>query len=105
MRRFRTNARDDIQRELAKIKLEADEEPVEWVNSFLHKFWLIFEPVLSALVVENLDTYVNDYLPGYVDSVKLTTFTLGTKPFRVESVKSYPNTDPDTVVRKRGREQ
>ncbi|ORZ18645.1 C2 domain-containing protein [Absidia repens] len=97
MRRFRTNARDDIQRELAKIKLEADEEPVEWINSFLQKFWLIFEPVASALVVENLDTYINDYLPGYVDSVKLTTFTLGTKPFRVESVKTYQNTEPDTV--------
>ncbi|KAI8099043.1 C2 domain-containing protein [Halteromyces radiatus] len=97
MRRFRTNARDDIQRELAKIKLEADEEPVEWINSFLQKFWLIFEPVLSALVVENLDTYVNDYLPSYIDSVKLTTFTLGTKPFRVESVKTYQNTEPDTV--------
>ncbi|KAI9309463.1 C2 domain-containing protein [Cunninghamella echinulata] len=97
MRRFRINARDDIQRELAKIKLEADEEPVEWINSFLQKFWLIFEPVLSALVVENLDTYINDYLPSYVDSVKLTTLTLGTKPFRVESVKTYRNTEPDTV--------
>ncbi|ORX59741.1 hypothetical protein DM01DRAFT_1333202 [Hesseltinella vesiculosa] len=97
MRRFRVNARDDIQRELAKIKLEADEEPVEWINSFLQKFWLIFEPVLSALVVENLDTVINAYLPGFIDSVKLTTFTLGTKPFRVESVKTYKNTDPDTV--------
>ncbi|KAI8064721.1 C2 domain-containing protein [Gongronella butleri] len=97
MRRFRTNARDEIQRELAKIRLESDEEPVEWINSFLQKFWLIFEPVLSALVVENLDTVINAYLPSYVDSVKLTTFTLGTKPFRVESVKTYQNTDPDTV--------
>ncbi|KAI8374245.1 uncharacterized protein BYT42DRAFT_575688 [Radiomyces spectabilis] len=97
VRRFRENARDDIQRELAKIKLEADEEPVEWMNSFLEKFWLIFEPVLSALVVENLDTYLSDYLPSYIDSIRLTTFTLGTKPFRVKSVKTYLNTEPDTV--------
>ncbi|KAF7723819.1 hypothetical protein EC973_001603 [Apophysomyces ossiformis] len=97
MRRFRYNARDDIQRELAKMSLEDDEEPVEWMNSFLQKFWLIFEPVMSALVVENLDTYITDYLPGFLDSVRLTTFTLGTKPFRIESVKTYANTEPDIV--------
>ncbi|KAG0166021.1 hypothetical protein DFQ30_007676 [Apophysomyces sp. BC1015] len=97
MRRFRYNARDDIQRELAKMTIEDDEEPVEWMNSFMQKFWLIFEPVMSALVVENLDTYITDYLPGFLDSVRLTTFTLGTKPFRIESVKTYVNTEPDTV--------
>lgn len=67
------------------------------MNSFVAKFWLIFEPVLSALVVENLDNYITDYLPPYLDSIRLTTFTLGTKPFRIESVKTFLNTDPDTV--------
>ncbi|KAI9011886.1 C2 domain-containing protein [Phycomyces nitens] len=97
IRRFRRNARDDIQRQVAKVKIESDEETIEWVNSFVQKFWLIFEPVLSALVVENLDTYITDYLPSFLDSVRLTTFTLGTKPFLVDSVKTYPNTEPDTV--------
>ncbi|KAG2236778.1 hypothetical protein INT48_006962 [Thamnidium elegans] len=96
-RRFRRNTRDDIQREITKLKLASDEESVEWMNSFVAKFWLIFEPVLSALVVENLDNYISDYLPPYMDSIRLTTFTLGTKPFRIESVKTFLNTDPDTV--------
>jgi Ca2+-dependent lipid-binding protein len=78
--------------------MEADEESVEWMNSFMQKFWLIFEPVLGALVVENLDNYISDYLPPYLDSIRLSTFTLGTKPFRIESVKTFTNTDPDTVV-------
>jgi Ca2+-dependent lipid-binding protein len=77
--------------------MEADEESVEWMNSFVAKFWLIFEPVLSALVVENLDNYITEYLPPYLDSIRLTTFTLGTKPFRIESVKTFLNTDPDIV--------
>ncbi|KAI9485598.1 MAG: C2 domain-containing protein [Benjaminiella poitrasii] len=63
----------------------------------MQKFWLIFEPVLSALVVENLDNYIADYLPPFLDSIRLSTFTLGTKPFRIESVKTYSNTDPDIV--------
>ncbi|KAI8090290.1 C2 domain-containing protein [Gilbertella persicaria] len=67
------------------------------MNTFIQRFWLIFEPVLSALVVENLDNYISDYLPPYLDSIRLTTFTLGTKPFRIETVKTFLNTDPDTV--------
>jgi Ca2+-dependent lipid-binding protein len=98
VKRFRRNARDDIQREISKFKMEADEESVEWMNNFIQKFWLIFEPVLSALVVENLDNYISDYLPPYLDSIRLSTFTLGTKPFRIESVKTFLNTDPNIVV-------
>ncbi|CEG70147.1 hypothetical protein RMATCC62417_06095 [Rhizopus microsporus] len=97
MQRFRRYARDDIQREVIKFKMEAGVESVEWLNSFMQRFWLIFEPVLSALVVENLDNYISDLLPPFLDSVRLSTFTLGTKPFRIESVKTYPNTDPEIV--------
>lgn len=79
--------------------MEAGEESVEWMNSFMEKFWSIFEPVLSALVVENLDNYISDYLPPFLDSIRLSTFTLGTKPFRIESVKTFLNTNPDIVVK------
>ncbi|KAK4519727.1 casein kinase 2 regulatory subunit [Mucor velutinosus] len=96
--RLDTRATDDMKRDLAFIALQtADYENVEWLNNFVQKFWLIFEPVLSAYVIENIDTYLVDYLPGFLDSVRLTTFTLGSKPFRVESVKSFTDTEPDTV--------
>lgn len=98
-RRFERHARDDIARELIKTRcLEDDTETVEWLNSFLQKFWLIFEPVLSAYVIENIDTYLVDYLPSFLDSVRLTTFTLGTKPFRIESVRWLQESRADTVV-------
>ncbi|KAI8138974.1 hypothetical protein BJV82DRAFT_628590 [Fennellomyces sp. T-0311] len=96
-RRYRRNERNNLQRDLSKMSMEADEEPVEWMNAFLGKFWLIFEPVLCSLILENLDAVIGEYLPTFVESVKLTTLTLGTKPFRIESVKTYQNTDPDTV--------
>lgn len=72
---------------------------MEWLNNFIEKFWLIFEPVLSSYVIDNIDTYLVDYLPGFLDSVRLTTFTLGSKPFRVESVKSFTNTSQNAVVK------
>lgn len=98
MQQYRYNKRNDLQRVLAKTQNEADEEPVEWMNGFLQKFWLVFEPALCTLILENLDTVIGEYLPSFVESVRLTTLTLGTKPFRIESVKTYLNQDPDTVV-------
>lgn len=62
------------------------------------KFWLIYEPVLSATVVQTVDSILVDQTPAFLDSIRLTNFTLGTKAPRVESVKTYPKTDPDVVV-------
>ncbi|KAI9469131.1 MAG: hypothetical protein EXX96DRAFT_492606 [Benjaminiella poitrasii] len=98
LNRFDARTTDDIKREFAHLALESSEnEKVEWLNNVVQKFWLIFEPVISAYVIDNVDTYLIDYLPTFLDSVRLTTFTLGSKPFRVESVKSFTDTDPDTV--------
>lgn len=65
----------------------------------MSKFWLIYEPVLSASVVQTVDSILVDQTPAFLDSIRLTTFTLGTKAPRVESVKAFPKTDPDVVVR------
>jgi hypothetical protein len=65
----------------------------------MSKFWLIYEPVLSATVVQTVDSILVDQTPAFLDSIRLTTFTLGTKAPRVESVKAFPKTDPDVVVR------
>ncbi|RAL62394.1 hypothetical protein DID88_004960 [Monilinia fructigena] len=78
----RRNFRDDINRELAKNKLETDTESLEWMNSFMVKFWPIFQPVLAETVINSVDQ----------------TFTLGTKPPRLEHVKTYPKAEDDIVL-------
>ncbi|KAG0276381.1 hypothetical protein BGZ95_007606 [Linnemannia exigua] len=98
IRRFRRNARDDITRELIRNALENDSESTEWINNFMSKFWLIYEPVLSATVVGVVDGILVDQTPAFLDSIRLTTFTLGTKAPRVESIKSFPKSDPDVVL-------
>lgn len=67
------------------------------------KFWPIYEPVLSATVAQTVDGVVDSILggdqkPAFLESIRLTTLTLGSKAPRVESVKAFPNTDPDVVV-------
>lgn len=82
IKRVRRNARDDLAREVAKKGLKTDVESAAWINSFstfaachsvacskvfypdksqltcrcrsaVQRFWLIYEPVLSATIVRS----------------------------------------------------
>lgn len=98
MSRVRRRARDDIQRELVKTRLASEHESAEWLNHFLDRFWLIYEPVLSASMVASVDQVLSTNTPGFLDSLRLTTFTLGTKAPRIQRVRTFPNTEDDIVL-------
>ena len=98
MQRVRRRARDDIQRELIKNRLATETESAEWINSFLDRFWLIYEPVLSATVVSSVDQILSTSTPAFLDSIRLSTFTLGTKAPRIDHVRTFPRTSDDVVL-------
>ncbi|KAH9949508.1 tricalbin [Amylocystis lapponica] len=98
MSRVRRRARDDIQRELVKTRLDSDYESAEWINNFLDRFWLIYEPVLSQTVVASVDQILSTNCPAFLDSLRLSTFTLGTKAPRINKVKTSPRTADDVVL-------
>ena len=99
IRRVRRNFRDDVNRELAKSRMDSDTESLEWINSFVVKLWPIFTPILCDQVIQQVDQVLSTVpMPPMIDNLRLKTFTLGTKPPRLEYVKSYPRADPDTVV-------
>ncbi|KAL1297970.1 hypothetical protein AAFC00_006478 [Neodothiora populina] len=98
LRRVRRNFRDDINRELAKSRLETDNESLEWINSFLVKFWPIYAPVLCATIINSVDQVLSTSTPAFLDSMRMKFFTLGTKPPRLEHVKTYPKADDDIVL-------
>lgn len=98
IRRVRRNFRDDISREMSKQRLETDTESLEWINSFLVKFWPIYAPVLCDTIINSVDQVLSTSTPAFLDNLRLKTFILGTKPPRLEHVKTYPKTEPDTVI-------
>ncbi|KAF4637044.1 hypothetical protein G7Y89_g1044 [Cudoniella acicularis] len=71
IRRVRRNFRDDVNRELAKAKLDTDTESLEWMNSFLVKFWPIFQPVLSETIINSVDQVLSTSTPAFLDSLRL----------------------------------
>jgi len=98
MARVRRRARDDIQRELVKTRLASEHESADWMNNFLDRFWLIYEPVLSTTVVASVDQILSTTTPAFLDSMRLTTFTLGTKAPRIDKVRTFPKTPDDIVM-------
>jgi Ca2+-dependent lipid-binding protein len=97
MERFRRSARDDIQRELVKTKLASESESADWINHFLDRFWLIYEPILSATIVSSVDQILSINTPPFLDSLRLSTFTLGTKAPRIDQVRTFPKTADDII--------
>ncbi|KAF2875982.1 hypothetical protein BDV95DRAFT_591385 [Massariosphaeria phaeospora] len=98
IRRVRRNARDDLNREMAKNRLETDHESLEWINSFLVKFWPIYAPVLCDTIVATVDQVLSTSTPAFLEGLRLKQFVLGTKPPRLEHVKTYPKAQDDVVL-------
>lgn len=98
IRRVRRNFRDDLNREMAKARLETDTESLEWINSFLVKFWPIYAPVLCETIVNSVDQVLSTSCPSFLDSLRMKLFVLGTKPPRMEHVKTYPKAQDDIVL-------
>lgn len=98
IRRVRRNFRDDLNREVSLKRLETDTESLEWINSFLVKFWPIYQPVLAATIISSVDQVLSGATPGFLDSLRLKEFTLGSKPPRMEHVKTYPRAEDDVVI-------
>ncbi|KAJ7770832.1 C2 domain-containing protein [Mycena maculata] len=98
MERVRRRARDDIQRELVKNRLLSEHESADWINNFLDRFWLIYEPVLSATIISSVDQILSTNTPAFLDSLRLTQFTLGTKAPRIDKVRTFPKTPDDVVM-------
>lgn len=98
IRRVRRNFRDDIERDMAKQRLETDVESLEWINSFLVKFWPIYQPVLAETIIGSVDQVLSASTPAFLDNLRLKTFTLGSKPPRLNHVKTYPKSEDDIVL-------
>lgn len=98
MARTRSRARDDIQRELVKARLMDTHESADWINNFLDRFWLIYEPVMSRTVVATVDQILSTNCPSFLDSLRMSQFTLGTKAPRITKVKTYPGTPDDIIM-------
>ncbi|EJS41935.1 tcb2p [Saccharomyces arboricola H-6] len=99
-KKYRGSLRDLAQKEQTVEKISDDYESVEWLNTFLDKFWPVIEPSVSQQVVDGTNTALsqNEAIPKFIKAIWLDQFTLGVKPPRVDAMKTFQNTKSDVVV-------
>lgn len=96
--RFNRNIRDDLKRVNVEETLSDRVESTTWLNSFLSKFWVIYMPVLSQQVKDNVNPQLAGVAPGYgIDALAIDEFTLGSKAPSIKGIKSYTKTGKNTV--------
>lgn len=84
--------------ELTKIDHDFSES-VEWINLIIARVWGVFEPTLSATIVEQVNLVLKENTPSFIQSISLAELTLGSEPPALVGAKAYPQTESDVIVK------
>jgi Ca2+-dependent lipid-binding protein len=96
--RYKRKIRNQAWIEYQRFQMDIDLESVEWCNAFLTRYWPNYEPGLSQGIKETIDVSLDLYKPKALEELRLTTFTLGSQPPRINSIKTFANTDEETLI-------
>lgn len=97
--RFRNRVLNTIAAESDNDKLESHVETTRWLNLAIKRVWDVYEQTLSEQIVETVNQVLDESKPGFIKSIKLTQFTLGSSPPAIKCIKAYPDTESDQLVR------
>ncbi|OUM53042.1 hypothetical protein BVG19_g2288 [[Candida] boidinii] len=99
IRKYRFQLRIDAQREFSVAQIEEDFESMNWLNVFLDKYWIFLEPSISQMVCDIANPILADSpAPQFIKDLWIQTLTLGTKPPRIDKVRTLSRTTDDIVV-------
>jgi len=83
--------------EAQKQVLDTNQESIEWLNFLLQKIWGTIEPVAADMVPEIVDSILKENCPGFLHSIRLTKFNLGSEAPRLESVECFDNLEQEEM--------
>ncbi|KAH3681825.1 hypothetical protein WICPIJ_007205 [Wickerhamomyces pijperi] len=100
IKKHRFNVRYEVHREFRVKRIEDDRETMDWLNTFLDKYWIYLEPSISQIVTEQVNPIFaeQEAIPAFVKSIWIDQFTAGTKPPRIDFVKTLDIPKDDVVV-------
>ena len=95
---FETYHTNRVERTLARERLPSSPETCEWINHIIERFWGVFEPAISAQVIDNVNAVLRANKPAFLDSIELSEFTLGSSAPAILGAQVYPHvTDADNI--------
>lgn len=95
--RFTRSLKSLVYHSARREKARNNGETVEWLNHVVKKFWEVAEPEVSAQVYQRVNSELLKITPPLLNGLRLTEFTLGSRPPFIEGV-SYMNVDGNVVV-------
>lgn len=100
IRKYRLKLRLDAQREFSVHAIEDDFESMDWLNVFLDKYWVYLEPSISQQITDIVNPMVAEMeaIPSFIKQIWIHTLTLGTKPPRIDKVRTLDRTGNDVTV-------
>ncbi|KAJ3277204.1 hypothetical protein HDV01_000256 [Terramyces sp. JEL0728] len=96
--RYYKIVRNQALKDYSLNQLDVDQEKVEWFNQFLRRFWMNYEPSLSATIKGVIDSSLEHYKPSFLEELVLTDFCLGSQAPRIEAIKTFAGTDDETLI-------
>ncbi|WBW75363.1 tricalbin, C2 domain protein (phospholipid binding) ER-plasma membrane tethering protein Tcb1 [Schizosaccharomyces osmophilus] len=95
---LRRTVRDEVIREMMKNPFNVDYETMEWFNIIFQRLWMLNEPMISRMIVTNVEQTIAEYLPSFIPEVRFSSFTLGSKAPRIDGIRTHLATEPDVIL-------
>lgn len=100
VRKYRLKLKLEAQREFTVHSIGDDFESLDWLNVFLDKYWVFLEPSVSQQITDIVNPMLAelDTIPAFIKEIWIHTLTLGTKPPRIDRVRTLDRTANDVTV-------
>ncbi|KAK6089497.1 hypothetical protein P3W45_001496 [Vairimorpha bombi] len=98
IRKFTNSLKSLINDRTRREKSKYSGESVEWINYIVEKFWDVAEPIISNDVYQNVNRELLKICPPFLNELKLTEFTLGSRPPFIDKITYHSSKDNSVTV-------
>eukprot|EP00842_Homolaphlyctis_polyrhiza_P000132 jgi/Hompol1/1119/HPOL_002644-RA len=96
--RLKRKITKEFVKQSALVGLNDNAESVEWLNLLFAKIWTTLEPELSLTIKDTIDSSLEASKPAFLSDLRLIKFTLGSNAPRIDSLRTYPAVEADTLM-------
>lgn len=93
IRKFSNSLKSLINSNTRREKSKYNGESVEWMNYIVEKFWEVAEPIISSDIYQNVNRELLKVCPPFLNDLKLTEFTLGSRPPFIDKISFHSSKD------------
>ena len=96
---FKKQLRNEIIKNIVKLEVFDNSESVNWINHIVQLFWFKIQNYANTLIIKTVNNILKENKPGFLESLYLYEFSLGTSAPRIEKIKiHHDNNNNDKLI-------